>query len=103
MFGRICWRNGMQGSEVKPGERVKNVYFTEDTLAVDPMDGRTIVVPLVLWVCMGRVFRVEDGDSVPLDELLLRIKHAALQEEKKLHRMQREVQAYETQRLGGRR
>ena len=37
----------MQGSEVTPGERVKDVYFTEDTLAVDLMDGRTIIVPLV--------------------------------------------------------
>jgi hypothetical protein len=39
----------MQGSEVKPGERVKNVHFTEDTLAFDLMDGRTIIVPLVWY------------------------------------------------------
>jgi len=39
----------MQGSEVKPGERVKDVHFTEDTLAVDLMDGRTIIVPLVWY------------------------------------------------------
>ena len=39
----------MQGSEVKPGERVKDVNFTEDTLAVDLMDGRTIIVPLVWY------------------------------------------------------
>jgi hypothetical protein len=37
----------MQGSEVKPGERVKDVRFTEDTMAVDLVDGRTIIVPLV--------------------------------------------------------
>jgi len=37
----------MQGSEVKPGERVKDVHFTEDTMAVDLVDGRTIIVPLV--------------------------------------------------------
>jgi hypothetical protein len=36
----------MKSSEIKPGERVKNVHFTEDTLAVDLIDGRTIVVPL---------------------------------------------------------
>jgi hypothetical protein len=36
-------------SEVKLGERVKNVSFTEDTLAVDLMDGRTIIVPLVWY------------------------------------------------------
>jgi len=39
----------MQGSEVKPGERVKNVSLTEDTLSVDLVDGRTIVVPLVWY------------------------------------------------------
>jgi hypothetical protein len=39
----------MQGSEPKPGERVKNVHFTEDSLAVDLIDGRTIVVPLVWY------------------------------------------------------
>lgn len=28
-------------------ERVKEVHFTEDTMSVDLMDGRTITVPLV--------------------------------------------------------
>jgi hypothetical protein len=37
----------MKGSEVKPGEPVKDVHFTEDTMAVDLVDGRTIIVPLV--------------------------------------------------------
>ena len=39
----------MQGSEVKPGERVKDVHFTDDTVAVDLMDGRTIIVPLAWY------------------------------------------------------
>jgi len=39
----------MQDSEIRPGERVKDVHFTEDTLAVDLIDGRTIVVPLVWY------------------------------------------------------
>ena len=39
----------MQASEIKPGERVKHVSFREDTLAVDLVDGRTIVVPLVWY------------------------------------------------------
>jgi hypothetical protein len=43
------WRNGMSASEVRPGERVKDVHFTEDTMAVDLLDGRTIVVPLVWY------------------------------------------------------
>ena len=34
---------------IKTDERVKNVSFTEDTIAVDLMDGRTIVVPLVWY------------------------------------------------------
>jgi hypothetical protein len=36
----------MHGSDVKAGERVKDVHFTEDTISVDLIDGRTIVVPL---------------------------------------------------------
>ncbi len=39
----------MQGSEFRPVERVKNVHFGDDTLAVDLVDGRTIVVPLVWY------------------------------------------------------
>jgi hypothetical protein len=39
----------MPVSEVKPGERVKDVHFTEDTLAVDLVDGRTIIVPLAWY------------------------------------------------------
>jgi hypothetical protein len=39
----------MHASEIKPGERVKNVSFTEDTLAVDLVDGRTIVAPLAWY------------------------------------------------------
>jgi hypothetical protein len=34
---------------IKADERVKNVSFTEDTISVDLMDGRTIVVPLVWY------------------------------------------------------
>ena len=33
----------MNASEPKPGERVKDVRFTEDTIAVDLLDGRTII------------------------------------------------------------
>ena len=39
----------MYASEVKPGERVKEVRFTEDTMAVDLIDGRTIIVPLAWY------------------------------------------------------
>ena len=39
----------MQGSEVRPGERVKDVRFTEATMAVDLLDGRTIIVPLAWY------------------------------------------------------
>ena len=39
----------MATSDVKPGERVKSVYFTEDTLSVDLFDGRTITVPLAWY------------------------------------------------------
>ena len=39
----------MSTSEIKPGERVKNVSFTEDALSVDLIDGRTIIVPLAWY------------------------------------------------------
>jgi hypothetical protein len=32
-----------------PGERVRDVHFTEDTLAVDLEDGGTIIVPLTWY------------------------------------------------------
>jgi Protein of unknown function (DUF2442) len=37
----------MNTSEGRPGERVRDVRFTEDVLIVDLLDGRTISVPLV--------------------------------------------------------
>ncbi len=36
----------MSISDIRPGERVKDVHFTEDSLSVDLADGRTISVPL---------------------------------------------------------
>ena len=39
----------MRTSDVKPGERVKSVRFTDETLVVDLLDGRTISVPLVWY------------------------------------------------------
>ena len=39
----------MHDSEIRPGERVKDVQLTEDTIAVDLVDGRTIVVPLAWY------------------------------------------------------
>jgi len=33
----------------KPGERVKDVRFSRDTLSVDLVDGRTITVPLAWY------------------------------------------------------
>jgi Protein of unknown function (DUF2442) len=34
---------------IRADERVKNVYFTEETISVDLMDGRIITVPLVWY------------------------------------------------------
>jgi uncharacterized protein DUF2442 len=39
----------MNTSERRPGERVREVRFTEDVLIVDLLDGRTISVPLVWY------------------------------------------------------
>jgi hypothetical protein len=39
----------MNTPDIKPGERVKDVHFTEDNLSVDLIDGRTITVPLAWY------------------------------------------------------
>ncbi len=39
----------MSTLDITPGERVKDVHLTEDTLSVDLIDGRTIVVPLAWY------------------------------------------------------
>ena len=39
----------MTTSEPKPGERVMDVSFTEDTLSVGLLDGRTIIAPLAWY------------------------------------------------------
>jgi hypothetical protein len=39
----------MSTSEPRAGERVRDVHFSEDTLSVDLVDGRTITVPLVWY------------------------------------------------------
>ena len=39
----------MSISDIKPGESVKKVHFTDDTLSVDLNDGRTITVPLAWY------------------------------------------------------
>jgi len=39
----------MSASHLNSGERVRDVHVTEDTLAVDLADGRTIVVPLTWY------------------------------------------------------
>lgn len=39
----------MQVLDNKPGEKVKNVFFTEDAMGVDLLDGRTIIVPLAWY------------------------------------------------------
>ena len=39
----------MNASHLNSGERVRGVHITEDTLAVDLADGRTIIVPLTWY------------------------------------------------------
>ncbi len=39
----------MRSLDVNAGERVKNLYFTDDALSVELVDGRTITVPLVWY------------------------------------------------------
>ena len=44
---KILWRLGMASSEIKPGERVKNVHLGDDTFSVDLVDGgmRWVIPP----------------------------------------------------------
>jgi hypothetical protein len=39
----------MSISELRAGEAIQDVHFSEDTLSVDLADGRTITVPLVWY------------------------------------------------------
>ena len=39
----------MSISNIKVGESVRDVHFTEDTLSVDLIDGRTITAPLAWY------------------------------------------------------
>ena len=39
----------MNTSQPNPGERVRDVYFTRATLAVDVVDGSSIMVPLTWY------------------------------------------------------
>jgi hypothetical protein len=39
----------MTASDTRPGERVKDVRFTEESLSVDLLDGRTVTVPLAWY------------------------------------------------------
>jgi hypothetical protein len=34
---------------IRADERVKEIHFTEETISVDLMDGRTITVPLIWY------------------------------------------------------
>jgi hypothetical protein len=43
-------------------ERVKSVFFTDDTMSVELMDGRTITVPLAWYPCLLEA-RSEDRDN----------------------------------------
>jgi hypothetical protein len=48
--------------KLHPGERVKDVRFAEDTLSVDLIDGRTIVVPLVWYPRLLRATPEQRGN-----------------------------------------
>ena len=39
----------MNISAIQTDEKVKSVFFTEDTISVGLMDGRTIIVPLIWY------------------------------------------------------
>ena len=49
MNGNAC-SGDIARLDVQPGQRVKNVRFTKDTLRVDLIDGRSIRAPLVWYL-----------------------------------------------------
>ena len=50
MIGSVYSRSdGMTTSEPRPGERVTDVRFDDETMSVDLADGRTITVPLAWY------------------------------------------------------
>src|ERR1035441_347156 len=47
------------------------------------------------WIFRGFLVIVDDAEGFPLEEILLRIKHAVLRHDKMFDRMRREVEAFE--------
>jgi hypothetical protein len=104
--GRTLWVQVGKGR----GARWHNIQtgFTGDPQSPTPLhllpprsDGSTGIWDNELircWICRGRIFLVEGAGLVSYDELMLRIQHAALREEKDFRRLQREVQALENLR-----
>ena len=64
-------------SEIKPGEGVKNAHFTEDTLSVDLVDGRTISAPLIWFPRLAQASKKQldnwellgDGEGIHWPEI----------------------------------
>jgi hypothetical protein len=71
------------------------VDFTGDPQTRVPLLLTAEFKPNQFWICKGKVFRVEGAELLDRDELVLRIKHAALAEEKELKRIQREIEAFD--------
>jgi len=62
----------MNISESNPGNRVKNVQFSEDRLIVDLQDGRMISVPLT---CVPQIAPGNGGTAPELGGLRGRLRH----------------------------
>lgn len=56
---QLCLRNGMNTSEPKAGERITAVRVTDDSLSVDLLDGRTVIVPLVWYPRLSNASQVQ--------------------------------------------
>lgn len=55
----------MSNSTPKPGERVTDVRFDEDTMSVDLADGRTITVPLAWYPRLLEATPTQRGNWQP--------------------------------------
>ena len=49
----------------------------------------------IWWLCRGSLYGVEGHEGLTEDEIKLRLKHFAIQQDKQLQRIRREVEAFE--------
>lgn len=104
MSQKIIFLGAIQGDEngfgipitigTGPGARTHLLRLAR-TFDIDPPEPKPVPDLPLTWVYRRRAVRVECGEGLPQEELMLRVKHAILREERTLERIKREVAAFE--------